>query len=333
MNTSCQISKIQSPDVSVVIPTHNRLSMLEKALASVFAQEFDGTIEIIVIDDNSQDGTSEVVSQKYPDVCLITLKENVGAYVTRNRGVLEAKGKYIAFLDSDDIWETNYLKTQVAALEGKEQCFSVSAITIWYKNESRKFIFFQKPNLERYTSSIHELLVRFSFIRTLSSVIFPRSVFDEIGLFDETFRVGADRELYLRCLIAGYCPIFTEQPLAVWQKHEDQLTQVDASKIELRKDTRIAYLERYFDTLNQQFYIPPIRRLYAEIYSSSARDYYSNRLFRRWIISSIHLAKYSSIKYALLNMMRDVLRPTKKYIPSHVLNTIKHRFLFDSFST
>ena len=93
--------------------------MLEEALASVFKQEFDGTVEVIVVDNNSQDSTPEVVGQKYPDVHLISLKKNVGAYVSRNRALLEAKGKYIAFLDSDDIWKTNYLKTQIAALQGK----------------------------------------------------------------------------------------------------------------------------------------------------------------------------------------------------------------------
>ncbi|MGB3188751.1 MAG: glycosyltransferase family 2 protein, partial [Limnoraphis sp.] len=68
----------QKIDVSVIIPTYNRIYMLEEALKSVLTQEFDGTVEIIVVDDNSSDKTSEIIDHKYPQINLISLKQNGG---------------------------------------------------------------------------------------------------------------------------------------------------------------------------------------------------------------------------------------------------------------
>jgi len=298
-------SNISSSDVSVIIPTYNRLTMLEEALASVFSQEFEGSVEIIVVDDNSQDGTSELVNRKYQDVRLITLKQNVGCCSARNRALLEAKGKYIAFLDSDDLWETNYLKTQIAALEGKERCFCVSDIVTWYTPKAQKSILRQRANLERYTSSFHHLLVEGSFIFTPSSVVFPRKVFDEVGLFDETHRMGGDTELYIRCLLAGYQPIFTELPVAILRKH-DQGQMTDAKNLEIRKKTRLLRVNKLYPLIEKRVDIVPIRRIYAEIHRTFASEYFNQKYFLDWLSSSMSSAYNASFRYALSNMMRDI---------------------------
>lgn len=298
-----------NPEVSVIIPTYNRISMLEEALASVVSQEFDSTIEIIVVDDNSQDGTSQIISQKYPYVRLIRLEQNQGSYVARNRGLLVAKGKYIAFLDSDDFWQTNYLKSQITALAGKERCFCVSAVVMWDIVKDQKKTKFPKPNLVKFISPIHQLLVGKNFIATPSSVVFPRQVFDEVGLFEETFRVGGDCELYTRCLIAGYQPIFTELPVATWRRHDkDHLT--DPRNLKIRKKGRLARLDKLSPLLEKRDDIPPIRRLRAETYRYFASLYFQNRYFLCWLISSIESAYNASPGYALFNMIRDVIRFT-----------------------
>ena len=302
---SLSTSNMPSPDVSVIIPTYNRASMLEEALLSVVSQDFDGVVEIIVIDDNSQDGTSELVSQKYPYVRLISLKQNEGAYVARNRALLVAKGKYIAFLDSDDLWETNYLKSQITAFAGKERCFCVSAIVDWNTVKDQKKIKLQKPNLVKFTSPIHNLLVRGSFIITLSSVVFPRQVFDEVGLFDETCRVGGDNELYTRCLIADYQPIFTKLPVVIYRKHDKgQLT--DAKNLELRKRSRLERVNKLYPLLEKRLDIASIQRIHAEIHAEFASQYFKTKYLLHWLISSIESAYNASPSYAMSNMKRDI---------------------------
>lgn len=333
-NSEIQNSKF-SIDISVIIPTYNRIKMLEEALASVFAQEFDGTIEIIVIDDNSQDGTSEmVINNYYPSVRLISLKQNVGAYVTRNRGLIEVQGRYVAFLDSDDLWEPNYLMSQISALEGKEKSFSVSAVSIMNTVNQEKGISYQKPEIGRFISPIHQLLVTTNFIGSPSSVVFPCHLFEEIGLFDETFRVGADREFYLRCLLFGYEPIWTEKPLAIVRKHDQgQLTNLSANKINLRTQSRIASLQKHHSVLNEHFQEIPISRIYAEIYSAAARSSFQGKYFLNWLIFHIKVGKYTSMGYVVINILRDLMRPTKKNLSPSLLRLLKKKFLSNSLST
>lgn len=108
--------------VSVIIPTFNRAQRLARALASVVAQDF-APIEIVVIDDGSTDDTEEVVrsiAAKAPadEVILRYVRqENRGACVARNRGMELATGRYLAFLDSDDLIEPRRLSTQIGVLE------------------------------------------------------------------------------------------------------------------------------------------------------------------------------------------------------------------------
>jgi len=310
--TLFQESGNQTVDVSVIIPTHNRITMLDEALISVLSQNFDGIVEIIVVDDNSQDKTSEFVRKEHPGIRLISLQQNVGAYAARNRALIEAKGKYIAFLDSDDIWEKNYLKTQVTALEGKTKCFCVSDLVVWNTANNQKQIFVQKPNLAKYTSLIHHLLVA-SFIYTPSSVVIPRKAFDEVGLFDETIRIGEDAALYERCIISGYQPIFTEVPLAIKRRHSsDQLT--NAKNLENRKKHRLARVNKLYPLIEKQFSTVPLQRIYAEIHADFASQYISKNYFLHWFTSSIASAHHASFSYTLFNMMDDMKELIYKYL-------------------
>lgn len=295
----------QSPDVSVVIPTYNRLPMLEEALASVASQEFDGTIEIIVVDDNSQDKTSETIARKYPAIHLISLKQNVGPSAARNQGILAAQGRYIAFLDSDDLWERTHLTSQIAVLEKEQNCFCISGRLSWDTVKDLKWVSLQKPNLEKYTSPVHHLLAGGSFVATPSSVVFPRQVFSEVGLFDEELRFAEDTVLYIRCLLAGYRPIFTELPTVIRRKH-NEAQATDATNTSLRKKIRLEVLNQYYPLAQKRFDMVSIERIKAEIHTSFANQYFKEKYFRQWITSIIISARYYSIKYALSSMLADI---------------------------
>ena len=104
------------PKVSVIIPTHNRLPMLKEAVDSVLAQDFED-FELIVVDDGSTDGTAGEVIKYGGRVKLLQHKENRGVSTARNSGIFHAKGKYIGFLDSDDLWVKGKLRIQVNFLD------------------------------------------------------------------------------------------------------------------------------------------------------------------------------------------------------------------------
>lgn len=216
-----------SIDVSIIIPTFNRISLLKKALESIYAQKYSGTYEIIVIDDASQDGTSEMISKEHPDICLISLSENVGHGTARNHGIRHVKGKYVAFLDSDDLWKPDYLEIQISSLQNQNRCFAVSGIEVLNMKNNERSESTQKPNDKHFISPLHRLLIfRKGFIKTPSCVVIPKYIFDEIGLFEERFRYGIDIDYYVRCLGAGYSIIFTELPLVIYRFGlDDQLTK------------------------------------------------------------------------------------------------------------
>jgi glycosyltransferase involved in cell wall biosynthesis len=297
---------MQLTDVAVVIPTHNRKSMLEAALNSVLAQEFDGTIAIIVVDDCSQDGTADWVQQCHPQVHLIRLPQNVGAYAARNRAIQVANSRYIAFLDSDDLWEPDYLKSQITALAGRDRCFGVSDVVIWRVDTKQKEVNHQQPNLQRYGSVFHHLLVGGSFICTPSSVVFPRDLFLEVGWFDETLRIAGDTDFYLRCLLAEYSPVFTKRPLVMWREHGQQLTHHKHD--EQRMQGRLLRAQQYYSLVEKRVAIVSLQQIQAEIYLTFAGKYCVNYSFKQWLNLSIQSARFFSWRYTLWQMMRQIKR-------------------------
>lgn len=108
---------MEKPLVSVVMPVYNGEKYIQRAVDSVFEQKV--SLELIVIDDCSVDGTEKVMD-KYKsrgEVRYFRNKTNIGVSGSRNRGVREAKGIYVAFLDADDWWEKDKLKKQLILLE------------------------------------------------------------------------------------------------------------------------------------------------------------------------------------------------------------------------
>lgn len=108
---------MEKPLVSVVMPVYNGEKYIQKAVDSVLAQEV--SLELIIIDDGSTDRTEEVLEKykNHGEIRCLKNKKNTGVSGSRNRGVKEARGTYVAFLDADDWWEKDKLKKQIALLE------------------------------------------------------------------------------------------------------------------------------------------------------------------------------------------------------------------------
>jgi glycosyltransferase involved in cell wall biosynthesis len=107
------------PTVSVIIPTYNRASMVKEAIESVLEQSYQD-FEIIVVDDGSTDNTREIVSGLSEKIIYL-FQENHGVSSARNHGIQQARGKYIAFLDSDDLFLPEKLEKQVACMENNPE--------------------------------------------------------------------------------------------------------------------------------------------------------------------------------------------------------------------
>ena len=178
--------------VSVVIPSFNRAHMLARALDSVYVQTYKPD-EVIVVDDGSTDDTKAFVQQKYPQANYL-YQENKGVSAARNLGILNAKGKWIALLDSDDSWQTDKLARQAQAL-GQESTYRLCHTNeTWYRNE--KILVQKKKHLKKGGFIFQHCLPLCAI--SPSSVLVERALFDELGMFDETLPACEDYDMWLR---------------------------------------------------------------------------------------------------------------------------------------
>ena len=121
--------------ISVIIPVYNRCTLINRAIKSVMEQTITPD-EIIVIDDGSTDGTGNIVKNRYPDVILLKQK-NRGVSCARNNGINNAKGTWLALLDSDDEWLPEKLEKQLLGLRNDSNKKICHTDEIWIRNGVR----------------------------------------------------------------------------------------------------------------------------------------------------------------------------------------------------
>jgi glycosyltransferase involved in cell wall biosynthesis len=184
----------REPQVTVIIPTYNRADLLPRALDSVLAQTFKD-FEVLVIDDASTDNTSEVV-QGYQDdrVRYLCQEENRGVSAARNRGLREAQGEFIAFLDSDDEWLSNKLECQVARYSALPD--DVGLVYTGFETvRDGGAATTHKPDL---SGDLFSYLLQRNFIYPTSGMMVKHSVVSEVGYFDEEMPANEDWDYYVR---------------------------------------------------------------------------------------------------------------------------------------
>jgi len=205
-------------NISVVIPTFNRSDVLRRALDSVFAQTTPAE-EVIVVDDGSTDDTSDWVVRDFPD-CNYIRQENRGVSAARNRGIRAARGEWIALLDSDDEWLPKKLERQRTALANEPEYVLCHTDEIWVRNGRRV------NQWKRHRKSGGWIFQRCLPLCAISpsSALIKRSLFDEVGLFDESLPACEDYDLWLR-ICSRYPVLFVDELLLVkYGGHKDQLS-------------------------------------------------------------------------------------------------------------
>lgn len=199
--------------VSVVIPMYNREEKISRSLDSVFSQTRIGNIlEIIVVDDGSSDNSVSVVkeySNKHTDIKIVIIEQkNSGPSAARNRGMEEAKGDLIAFLDSDDAWLPDKIEKQLQIFDSFEDAGLVGGN---FSKEPLKILFKKIKTLHKAT--LQELLLK-SFPVT-PSVVIKREIYNKIGGFDESIRCYEDCDYFQTICAIGYGYYFIPDQLVV----------------------------------------------------------------------------------------------------------------------
>jgi len=205
--------------ISVIIPTYNRAHLLPRALDSILSQSCLPN-EIIVVDDGSSDDTSVLMASLYPEIVFIQ-QSNTGVSCTRNVGIKRASGDWIAFLDSDDEWFPEKLEVQMNALYKNPELKICHTNEIWIRNGTRVN---PKKKHERFGGWIFQKCLPLCCISP-SSVIIHKSIFDEVGLFDDSLLVCEDYDLWLRITARNPVLYIEKQLLRKYGGHNDQLSR------------------------------------------------------------------------------------------------------------
>lgn len=199
----------KTPLVSVVIPTFNREILIQKALGSVLAQTYPH-IEIIVVDDGSTDNTRGIILQRYGETVRYLYQENQGISKSRNTGIKNAQGDFIAFLDSDDYWVPEKTERQIALFQEHPEYGLVASCCASIRLDGR----FREKNRPGKSGWVLEGLFHANYIRT-SSAIIKRECIEKVGIFDEELKECEEYDYWLR--IAAKYPIgFINESLAVY---------------------------------------------------------------------------------------------------------------------
>ena len=209
----------KKPLVSVIIPTYNRGWIVQEAIDSVLDQDFRN-FELIVVDDGSEDNTQEIL-RAYGKAITVLQHSNKGVSAARNRGIAEASGQLIAFLDSDDLWLPGKLTAQVKFFKENDDAVINQTQEIWIRKGVRVN---PKQRHLKFSGMIFDRSLALCLVSP-SAVMIRKSLFEIVGVFDEQLPACEDYDLWLR-ISCRYPVHLIDIPLIIKRGgHDDQLSK------------------------------------------------------------------------------------------------------------
>jgi glycosyltransferase involved in cell wall biosynthesis len=225
---------MKNPKVSIVIPTYNRAAKVRDTIESVLAQTVTD-LEVIVVDDGSSDDTGTVLGKIFGDRIRYYAQANQGVSVARNKGIAEARGEWIAFLDSDDLWEKEKLEWQFKALERfAPHCAACYADVRLLNNPETRTLFQMAEGGCRHEETMgvnSDVLTRLvrpggaGMVVCLSSLVARADVVRKTGGFDPNLLYSQDSEFMFRlAMLTGFC--YVNRPLVRFDRSPAEIRHV-----------------------------------------------------------------------------------------------------------
>ncbi|WP_163527370.1 glycosyltransferase family 2 protein [Halobacillus ihumii] len=291
--------------VTIVIPTYNRGHLIDRTIKSVLNQTYTN-FELLIVDDASQDNTSEVVSS-YKDerIRYIRLENNSKGTKPRNIGIKQSKGKFIALLDSDDEWVPNKLESQLSFIDQyKEESFLCFTDVIFKRNEVEKF---SMNNPIKDSEDIMDYILLGGNCVQTSTYMFPSELGKRV-LFGLNIKKHQDWDFCLRLQQQGAKFISLSEPLSIYNVDERGDRIANNSKYKLS----LEWLNKVSDQLSEQSYYAFLANYVSSalIINHKRRKalYYYLKAFQKDSISLIVLIK-GLIKCVIpLNLFRKRFR-------------------------
>jgi glycosyltransferase involved in cell wall biosynthesis len=307
-----------TPTVSIVLPTFNRLQYLRPAVESVFAQTF-ADWELIVADDGSDADTKFYLQTllSSPRVQLLSLPHTGKPALVRNAALRKARGEYVAFLDSDDLWRPEKLRAQIESLRAHKDCRWGYTAFVYIDAAGAAL---HDPTLQEWYAhegSTLEAVVDMKLMAALPSVIVERVLIVEAGLFDEEQRFYEDHDLWLRLALRGQADVVKE-PLVCVRRHK---VHYSGSDLVASLEGRDRYLRKMCSLVADRRLRATARRTcavnaasLARLHASSSRRLCLRTLRDSWRYSWRYLRWWSGATAAVL----------RSFMPQPLIGVYRH---------
>ncbi len=275
---------VNQPLVSVVIPCFNSEKWIVETLDSVRNQSYSN-IEIIIVDDGSTDRTGEIVKNHEKDI-LYLHQENKGPSAARNLGIKNAQGKYVAFLDSDDLWEEHKLLEQVSFLE-KNKDVALVFSNVKVVNEEGDYLYTRSNRVPKDKKKLITAFFKGEVVMNTPTIVARKAAVESIGGFDESLPMREDH-FFLMCMVDRYDIKHFKEPMVRRRVNEGSMSNsvevgraFDLFEPFVNKSVKqFPYLERYK------------RHAMAKINMAAGIGYWKNGDFNnsvKFMLRAIHL--------------------------------------------
>jgi GT2 family glycosyltransferase len=213
-----------SATVSVIIPAYNYAEFLPMTIASVLAQGWkEEDVEMIVVDDGSTDGTQKMLQRfRHPSLRYLR-QDNAGLAAARNRGLLEAQGEYVVFLDADDLLVPGYLRSQIACLEANPDA-DMAIAAHQQATSLHPHAFFRSIDSWPLCANRHEIHLYYNNIAPVHAFTLRRASIGSGRFFDAGLKACEDYDFWFKCQLDGLRFVSNAQALVLYRRHPDSMS-------------------------------------------------------------------------------------------------------------
>ncbi len=189
------------PETSIIIPVYNAEKYIEETILSVLNQTYENW-ELILINDGSNDNTEGIIQHYLTNTKIHYYRQNnSGVSAARNFGYSQSKGKYISFLDADDVWNSSNLEEKIFFLKKEPIDAVYSNCDLIDENSVNT----NKTLTGSKVPSLNDILtIKGNYITAPSGIIFKKEIFDTIGMFDTNLSNNADQDIWIRLLANNF---------------------------------------------------------------------------------------------------------------------------------